>query len=378
LKKGSFISESGDNPLISMHESKKLRIVYITKNFPPLPRISGTQKYATYLCVELNKISDLTVIALDNLPMDQKGKQTEFKTIRAGQPFAVKAVLAAKKERPDVVVFGSGISSSFWLAPTLFFMRLALGSTPFVLHQLTEFNGKALPGLLQAGSQFVDKIVCANNSLYKYFSKPAGNKAVLLLPGLDLSQFPVRENKKGKKIRIGFFGHFHYVKGPDRLLRAFKQLQLPNAELVFSGIDYEDGAMLKQMQQQIKGMHGIAFLGTSENYLQLLQSCDFVVLPFRASGSVLGVSMAAIEAMAAGKPVIGSNVSVLNSIIEHKRNGLVVESDQQLADAIKLLSTDSKLRWRLSQGARKTAEEKFDIAGSSEKFLQICRQTIKK
>ncbi|MDP2973937.1 MAG: glycosyltransferase family 4 protein, partial [Candidatus Diapherotrites archaeon] len=277
-----------------MYESKKLRIVYITKNFPPLPRISGTQKYATYLCTELNKISDLTVIALDNLPRGHKCKQAEFKTIRAGQPFAVKAALAAKKQQPDVVVFGSGLSSSFWLAPTLFFMRLALGSTPFVLHQLTEFNGKAMPGLLRAGSRFVDKIVCTNNSLYKYFSKPAGNKAVLLLPGLDLSQFPVRENKNGKKIRIGFFGHFHYVKGPDRLLHAFKQLRLPNAELVFSGIDYEDGAMHQKLLQQSKLLNGIAFLGTSKNYLQLLNSCDFVVLPFRASGSVLGVSMAAI------------------------------------------------------------------------------------
>ncbi|MDP2974524.1 MAG: glycosyltransferase family 4 protein, partial [Candidatus Diapherotrites archaeon] len=90
------------------------------------------------------------------------------------------------------------------------------------------------------------------------------------------------------------------------------------------------------------------------------------------------VSMAAIEAMAAGKPVIGSDVSVLNSIIEHKRNGLVVESDQQLADAIKLLCSNSGLRAELGRAARKTVERKFDIKRSAEKFLQICVQAAGK
>ncbi len=358
--------------------SSKLRLVYITKNFPPLPRVSGTLQYASRLCAELRKKADLTVIALENLEERDKKKETEFKTIRVPQPFALNAAIAAKKLKPDLVVFGSGLSSSILLPPLLVCMRIALGNTPFILHQLTEFNNEIPPMLLGTGTAFVGKVICTNNSLYRYFSKAAGNKAVLLLPGLDLSLFPKQKIKKSGKIMIGFFGHFHYIKGPDRLLQAFKQLRLRNAELVFAGTDYEGGTMANQLQQEIKSMKGITFFGEPQKHLPLLNSCDFVVLPFRASGSVLGVSMAAIEAMAFGKPVVGSDVSVLNSIIEDGKNGFLVRDDDELAEAIKKLYSNPSLRARLGRAARKTVERKFDIKPSAEKFLQICAEAVKK
>ncbi len=358
--------------------ASKLRLVYITKNFPPLPRISGTLKYAMRLCTALNKKADLTVIALDNLEKKDKKKKTGIKTIRVAQPFVWNAALAAKNLKPDVVAFGSGLSSSLWLPPALFSMRIALGNTPFILHQLTEFNSEIPPVLLGAGTAFVDRVVCTNRHLFQYFSQACGKKAELLLPGLKVSAFPRQVEKKPGKIRIGFFGHYHFLKGPDRLVSAFKELNLPNAELVFDGIDYEDGTMQKKLLRESRETKGILVSVDSPKYWQLLQSCDFVVLPFRASGSVLGVSMAAVEAMAYGKPVIGSNVSALNSIIEHKKNGLLVENDTELAQAIKKLATDSKLRQRLSRNARKTAEQRFDINLSAEKFLKICKKTAKK
>jgi glycosyltransferase involved in cell wall biosynthesis len=305
-----------------------------------------------------------------------KKKKTEFKAIRVRQPFALNAALAAKRLRPDAVVFGSGISSSSRLPPTLLGMRIALGKTPFILHQLAEFNSEIPPVLLGAGTAFVDKIVCTNSCMHKYFSKAAGNKAVLLLPGLDLSLFPKQKIKKGRKIKIGFFGHFHHAKGPDRLLHAFKQLRVPNAELVFAGTDYEGGAFQKKLRQEIKSMKGVAFFGEPLKPLPLLNSCDFVVLPFRAGGSVLGVSMAAIEAMAAGKPVVGSDVSVLSSIIENGKNGFLVKDDEQLRKAIQLLCSNASLRKKLGNAGRKTVEQRFDISKSAQKFFQICKEVV--
>ncbi len=359
------------------NKGRKLRIVYITKNFPPLHRVSGTQKYAEYLCVELGKKCDLTAIALDNLNGNEGGNPP-CKTIRAGQPFPFKAAFAARKLKPDVVVFGSGFSSAVWLVPALLSMRLALGGTPLILHQLTEFSRRVPALMLKPACMAASKVVCTNKSLLEYFRNACGGKAEILLPGADLAIFSKIGKKNSGKIRAGFFGHFHELKGPDRLLAAFKKLRLENAEAVFDGADYEQGAMLRLLRKEAKNARGVAFIGESKGYVKLLSSCDFVVLPFRSGGSVLGVSMAAIEAMAAGKPVIGSDVSVLNSVIEGGKNGFIVSDDEQLAGALEALFTDSALRGKMGKNARKTALETLDIKIGAELFLRICEGAAKK
>ncbi|MBN2067042.1 MAG: glycosyltransferase family 4 protein [Candidatus Diapherotrites archaeon] len=363
-----------DDLLVDMAVSK-IRLVYITKNFPPLPRVSGTLQYAYRLCTELSKKTDLTVIALGNLEEKDRKKKTGIKTIRVGQPFVLNAALEARKLNPDVVVFGSGLSSSLALLPALLSMRLALLGIPFVLHQLTEFNSEIPPALLGAGTAFVDKVICTNRHLTKYFFQACGKKAEMLLPGFKIPALP--KAKKSSIIKIGFFGHYHFVKGPDRLVGAFKELNLENAGLVFDGIDYEGGKMQKMLLKEAKKRKDIMVYIDSPKYWQLLIECDFVALPFRASGSVLGVSMAAVEAMAYGKPVVGGNVSVLSSIIENGKNGFLVETDKELGDAIKKLATDAKLREKMGRNARKTAEQKFDINFSSKEFLEICKRLLR-
>jgi glycosyltransferase involved in cell wall biosynthesis len=72
--------------------------------------------------------------------------------------------------------------------------------------------------------------------------------------------------------------------------------------------------------------------------------------------------MAAIEALAAGVPVLGTSVSGLSQIIEHNRSGLVVARQaESLADAICYLLGNSERLEMLRRGARAVFSERFHI-----------------
>ncbi len=99
----------------------------------------------------------------------------------------------------------------------------------------------------------------------------------------------------------------------------------------------------------------VQLLGQRQDIPDLLAACDLFVLPSRREG--LGV--AALEAMAAGKPVIASRVGGLGEAVVHEGTGLLVEPEDApaLAEAIARLLDDAALRARLgAAGPARIAE----------------------
>lgn len=101
--------------------------------------------------------------------------------------------------------------------------------------------------------------------------------------------------------------------------------------------------------------HQVVFLGRRDDSADLLAACDVFVLASRREG--LGV--AALEAMAAGRPVVCSRVGGLAHSVVHERTGLLVPPGQPraLAQALARLLPDAELRQRLgSAGPLRIAE----------------------
>jgi glycosyltransferase involved in cell wall biosynthesis len=84
--------------------------------------------------------------------------------------------------------------------------------------------------------------------------------------------------------------------------------------------------------------------------IALMADCSLFVLPSRteAMGRVL------LEAMASGKPVIGSNVDGIPYVIEHGVNGLLFESEnvEDLAAKMRAVISDPAYAARLGERAR--------------------------
>ncbi len=358
--------------MVAMASEKKLKLAFISKYVLSPERISGTGNFSYYLCRELNKKTDLTVIIGKNKTFEQSPDKN-FKFERTGFPFSLRSGLIARKYGKDVVVFCSGITGLNLLALYLVFLKIILVGRKLILFQLTEPDLKGNSFLFRLVVPFVKKIVCTNRVIEEHFGKIAFGKTALVYPGIDTNKIKPIARPANKKPRIGYFGYFLDDKGPDKLVAAFKKVK-PNAELFIVGKSKNDTKIENTMLQTAKNDPNIKFFGYQDNVLKMMNTCDIIVFPFRWSKCVLGLALTAIEAMALEKAVIVSNVSVLTPLIEDKKNGLVFSTDKELEQALSLLCKNSALRKKLGVAARKTVKEKFSVSSVSKDFLQVCNK----
>lgn len=147
-------------------------------------------------------------------------------------------------------------------------------------------------------------------------------------------------------------------KGLDVALEALARLEGRGRRLLLwiAGEGEARGA-LEAQSRRLSLEARVRFLGRREDVGDLLAGCDLVVLPSRAEG--LGV--AALEAMAAGRAVVASDVGGLGETVVHERTGLLVPPDdpEALAAALARLADDPELRGRLGRAGPARVGEGF-------------------
>jgi glycosyltransferase involved in cell wall biosynthesis len=149
-------------------------------------------------------------------------------------------------------------------------------------------------------------------------------------------------------------------KGIDVLLHASKPLLTsdPSLRLVLAG----DGPMREELETLALSLgirSQIQFLGAkgAKEIVRLLQGCEILVLPSREEP--FGIVI--IEAMACKKPVVASLVGGIPEIIEHEKNGILVdpENPAALADGLRRVLLDSDLKRVLAENGYARVMERF-------------------
>ena len=117
----------------------------------------------------------------------------------------------------------------------------------------------------------------------------------------------------------------------------------------------------------------IHFLGVRDDVPQILQSVDVVVM----SSHCEGFGLAAVEGMAAGKPVIASDVPGLSEVVSGA--GVLFEQGnvKMLSEQINALLTDSKYYEEIAHKCLLRAE-RYDIHKMGEQYEEIYRSVINK
>lgn len=186
----------------------------------------------------------------------------------------------------------------------------------------------------------------------------------------DLSQFRNRFALPQEKLVL-FVGRLVYEKGAHVLVSAVpKVLDEIDAKFVIVG----NGYMKDQLSELARGMgisHKVMFTGfVDDETLRKLQKCaDVSVVPslFEPFGIV------ALEAMAAGSPVVVSDAGGLSEIVTHELDGVKVYAGNpdSLSWGITRVLTDEGLANRLRANARRKVQEKYNWNTIAQKTKKV-------
>src|SRR6266702_4471959 len=146
-------------------------------------------------------------------------------------------------------------------------------------------------------------------------------------------------------------------KGVDHLLRAFDRLQ-PGPILLYAG-DGPAFASLQALRDSLPSRDRIHLLGYRTDREALLEAADVCVVP---SVWEEAFGLAALEAMARGKPVVATQVGGIPEIIQPGVTGLLVPpgNDATLAQAIASLLANPTTAAEMGRNARRDVNERFN------------------
>ncbi|MCM8811740.1 MAG: glycosyltransferase family 4 protein [Candidatus Omnitrophica bacterium] len=306
------------------------------------------------------------------------------------------------KERPDILHTHTAKAGALGRSAGILY-RLLTGRRLVIVH---TFHGHALEGyfsrrlnrlfagierLLAFGTNrliTVSEAVKADLTALKI--APAWKIEVIPL-GLDLDPFFKIEAQppSSEKIRIGFVGRLVPVKEPELLLKALRKLTSFEGSSCFEAVIVGDGELRLETEQKARLLEltdRVRFTGWQKDLLPVYESLDILCLTSRNEGT----PVAAIEALAASRPVVSTDVGGVREILTQTSvsgggriksgfsvcaHGILVPPGdaQELARGLAYLIRHPELRLNMGQAGREFVREKYTsqrLIRDMEKFYE--------
>jgi len=234
-----------------------------------------------------------------------------------------------------------------------------------------------------------DRVIAISEAVKEHLEKDFRvdrRKISLIYNGIDARKF-IRDLRDEEKDRlkdrfgirkdcsiIGTIARFTPDKGHDVLLYALYEIlkQKPDVQLVFVGDGTERSRIMEEVERLNLTGH-VIFVESQVNTANILSIMDvFMFTPRRKEG--LGIAI--LEALAAGKPVVATNVGGISSIVKDGVNGFLVRPsrpDLLVEPTLKLLK-DKGIYRDMSHAGREIVIEKFSINGMADRVHALYRE----
>jgi glycosyltransferase involved in cell wall biosynthesis len=181
---------------------------------------------------------------------------------------------------------------------------------------------------------------------------------------------------------IGFIGRLVREKGVEELFEAMARVatQFPKARLLVVGDtlksdrDTQTIARLNRIITSERLDNVVKFTGFRDDTPDLLAIMDVFVLPSHREGMPRTI----LEAMAAGKPVVATNIRGCREEVLDEATGLLVPvcNSDALAEAILRILSDDELAHRIGEAGRKRVQEEFDEADVLRRQVDVYRKLL--
>lgn len=288
--------------------------------------------------------------------------------------------------RADVVhahSFGCAVYASFALLGS----RAKLIST---FHGLVDISASGrLTALKWRMLSRAAAIVCVSESLRMAACATPGVRASrvqTIYNGIDVAQFePARHDRLRDQlglapgtVLLGAAGNVRPAKAYDVLLHAMAALRDRgmNVHLAIAG-DVTPSPLVESLRTLTRDL-GLAahvtYLGFVAEIAEFLNGLDVFVL----SSHTEGFSIATVQALAVGLPVVATRCGGPEEILQDGLSGLLVDvgSSFALADGVGRVIADVALRTSLSQAATRRSLEAFSLDMMVQKYEELYHLTL--
>lgn len=345
-------------------ESRNARIAVVG----PLSRPAGALEFggnATDCDVLLKTLDELGVPAVGVDTSVRRGARPIKPVLRL-----LRCLLAATRARPDATLVFASAGLGLWEKSLWCRLFRGMGSTAVLSVRSGRFY-EAEPGaitrrLRQLQLKSADLILCQCRSQREYLVSRGlaqSNRCKVLenwTATARLLELPMGRPRDPGPLRLLYMGAIEKGKGLDDLLEALRLTHplLPGGcRLLVAGSGRMVPALLSAGESDLRGRVRLVGVVTGESRTRLFEWADVAVLPSHSEG----LSNFLVEALAAGIPVITTDVGCSRDVLREAGAGELVPAHRPdlLAAALVTMAGDSDRLREFGVNARRLAEKRF-------------------
>ncbi len=211
-------------------------------------------------------------------------------------------------------------------------------------------------------------------------------KIEIIPNGVDLERFAAKGAQKGLRASLGLKENQKVVgivamlrpeKAHDIFLKAAAEVltHCPATRFAVVG-EGPEKSRLEALAAALKISESVHFLGARNDIPEILSLLDVAVLS--SQPVVETVSNAVLEYMAAGKPVVATNVGSLSEQVEEGKTGFLVPSGdwQALAERVTELLQNPDLAAKMGEAGRKKVEKGYSVGRMVDKTEALLERLV--
>jgi len=230
----------------------------------------------------------------------------------------------------------------------------------------------------------IEMVSAVSETAFNYLRDAYGieeKRIGLVVNGIDINRFKKAKEEtvnraaldlKPHDIVVGTVGNLRREKNQELLIRALALISRSSKS--FKAVFIGDGPLRSQLESLAAALgveDKVVFLGTRVDVPRFYGIFDIYCLTSRYEGLPLSL----LEAMAAGVPIVATDVMGIREVIRNNENGLLLPDNdaEELAKRILLLAENADLRNALSENGCRFVNEHYSLEKSVRNYEKLFR-----
>jgi len=212
--------------------------------------------------------------------------------------------------------------------------------------------------------KYSDCVLAGNTYLASKAVQSRATKVIVFPTVIDINKYKTKECFKDKnKIVIGWIGSpttFKYVKSIAPILSKLNKMHPFELHIIGVAEKLDFNGIVKYIKW------------SEVDEVNLLSKLDIGIMPLENTPWELGkCAYKIIQYMGCGLPVVASSIGANKEVIDHGKNGFLVENEKDWIEKLILLLNDSHLRKQFGEDGRKKIERKFSLHNNLQKLILL-------